>query len=322
VRTKHIAGDGAVKLGWDRTVARPTVRKIIAPTRLDLSDPGEDCLQFFRLLREELADRNSSEMVVNLRQCQHISPECALVLAGELMRGHHSIPDKRKYCRPSNDASVNEVLQKTGFFRHFKSFRKRFAHLDNSARTFVVYESGAQVDGTAVGRLVEHFQGAAKWTGGEERALYKALVECLANVLDHAYPKGAESRGEWVRNRWWLSGFRDENTGEIWLACLDLGVGISGTIRTRFADRIPYWGDSDEDLIVKAVVEGAYSRTKKPTRGRGLPALRAFIDRAKTGELLIVSNQSRCKFPHGVEAVRERLSCPFEGTIVVWSLKP
>jgi hypothetical protein len=261
-------------------------------------------------------------MVVNLRGCNHISPECALVLAGELKCGHDAIPQKRKYCRPSNSASVNEVLQKTGFFRHFKSFPSRYAHLDNSKLTFVFYQTGTEVSGSVVGRLVEHFQVAAQWSGGEDRALYKALVECLANVLDHAYPDGLGSRGHLARNRWWLCGSRDEGTGEIWLACLDLGVGISSTIRTRLADRIPIIGGTDESLIVKAVVEGAYSRTKKPTRGRGLPALRAFIDRARTGELLIVSKRSRCKFAHCAEAVQERLSCPFEGTIVVWSLKP
>jgi len=101
----------------------------------------------------------------------------------------------------------------------------------------------------------------------------------------------------------------------------DRGVGIPATIRVRFADKFLLITPSDEELIVKAVVSGEYSRTKIPTRGKGLPTLKMFVDESDSGELTIVSGKSLCQFGPRKRVGARQMKHALEGTLIVWALK-
>jgi hypothetical protein len=135
--------------------------------------------------------------------------------------------------------------------------------------------------------------------------------------MKHAYPPDWKG---FVHNRWWLLGYRDSKTHEVSFCFYDQGLGIPKTIRTRFKDKFGRLSASDSDLIVKAVVEGHYSSTKDPTRGRGLPVLKRFIDKSASGRLMIVSRSSRCIFTKA-EPITADLKKKFKGTLISWSLQ-
>ena len=118
---------------------------------------------------------------------------------------------------------------------------------------------------------------------------------------------------------WWLLGYRDTESGEIAYCFYDQGVGIPATIRPRLPDRIRSLFPSGSRLIRRAVQLGHYSRTGKPSRGRGLPTLHRFIESAARGELLIFAGESRCIFRSGQKPLLDDFSERLQGTLISWS---
>lgn len=300
--------------------ARSGARTLKAPEVLDLANQTEDTLSFLNELTAIYTAPGWSKLIVDLRPATRISTDAAIVLLAKITHAAKSYRRCRLFYFAPKNKAVNELLRKIGFYDHFPLFHKRYCHLNSLKRTFVHYRTGRLVDSTPIGELVEQFNEVMHWSSTHKKGLYNALIECLTNVLGHAYPEGY-SDSDWIRHRWWIVGQRDVETGEIWFCCYDLGVGIPKTIRFRLRDQPWLLGPTDEELIVKGVVEGAFSRMKLPTRGKGLPVLRRFVVAAQDGELLIVSHQSRCQFPHSGPPKTSRLHVPLHGTLIVWSLR-
>jgi anti-sigma regulatory factor (Ser/Thr protein kinase) len=183
---------------------------------------------------------------------------------------------------------------------------------------FLQVKTGNKTQGQIVKELLQHFGPEAHLTKAGEKAFYPAVVECMDNVMKHAY--AGSRRGGILLNQWWLMGYRDSETHEIFFCFFDQGLGIPKTIRTRLKDKFGPLSLSDSEIIEKAVIEGHYSSTKDPTRGRGLPTLKRFIDTAQLGQLMIVSHKSRCIFTRdGTKSAV--LNRSFGGTLVAWKLQ-
>jgi anti-sigma regulatory factor (Ser/Thr protein kinase) len=172
-----------------------------------------------------------------------------------------------------------------------------------------------------VGELIKHFKPVAKLDQESRPALYEALIECMNNVLEHAYPEKQGAPGE--LQHWWLLGYRDFAKSEVSFCFYDQGLGIPNTIRTRIKDApwLPFFSRSGSVLIEEAVVRGRYSRTQKPSKGRGLPTLKRFIDVASDGELAILSDRSRCIFHTGKKPERNEFSIGLPGTLITWNIR-
>lgn len=297
-----------------------SIPRIHSPTILDLRLDPEGALQFVNSLGKALWQSPSRKVVVDLRGCEQLSPDIVILLLAELTKAKSCPTKVRLFCYASRDRLVNEVLSRVGFFDILPSFAERYSHLHFSDRNYSHYETGVLVDSEVVGKMVDSFKGIV-WRGREKKRLYEALIECLTNVKGHAYAvKGQVYPGS-IQSRWWITSHTDLQRSEIWFCVHDRGVGIPGTIRFKFYDNLPGLGPSDEELIVKAVIDGAYSQTRNPYRGKGLPTLRAFIQEAADGELLIVSGHSMCKFSaEGIFQMR-RLKTSLEGTLIVWAMR-
>ncbi len=294
---------------------------VLAPEVLDLTNDTSKTVEFIDRLVDRFTDASISKLIVDMRPVRRLSTESAIVLLARIGHAATTFRRTRRFYFAPRDPVVNEVLLKTGFYDHFPKFQKRFQQLDCLRKTFFHYRTGQLVDPEIIGRLVEQFGDVMHWPPARTRGLYNALIECLTNVLGHAYPESSINHEGWAKNRWWIAGQWDSRTGEIWFCCFDLGVGIPKTIRVRWRDQPWLLGPTDEELIVKGVVEGAFSRLRKVTRGKGLPTLRRFVEDANDGELLIVSDRSRCQFPHNGKPSVSSLATPLEGTLIVWALK-
>ena len=138
--------------------------------------------------------------------------------------------------------------------------------------------------------------------------------------MGHAYPSGIRRSQIWLDKQWWMLAYKNLTDREVRLCFYDQGVGIPNTIRTRLKDRINPWR-SDEDIIIDAVREGCYSRTKESTRGRGLPKLLEIIDGNEfSGDLSIYSDKSYCRFFSSDRYEKQRIVEPVQGTLITWRL--
>jgi hypothetical protein len=191
-----------------------------------------------------------------------------------------------------------------------------------TGKVFLVHQTGDRADGQVAKNLIDKFTRVAFFKNGEAMALYDALVECMSNVLQHAYPKKAMSEGH-LPHRWWLLGTLAPASHEISFCFYDQGVGIPKTIRTRWQHSLPVvsmLSKNDNELLIEAVLYGL-SSTKEETRGKGLPALKGFIDHYKTGQLVLVTHKSKCIFTTEMVPAAEELDGELGGTLIIWTLR-
>lgn len=289
------------------------------PPILDFVENTSATIEFFEALRKRTLEDPADVVIVDHSKSERISPESALVLIAELVRAHEI---RHRRCRLKGTGPINpkvdDLLGQIGFFKYFKSSRG-WRSESPSSKIFMHHRSGDHVDQFAARDLIQHFVQANCLSTAQKKALYIAIVECLNNVLGHAYPESYKALH--LKNRWWMLGSRNAETHEISFCFYDQGAGIPGTIRTRIKDKVPLFSASDSEILIKAVEEGHYSSTQNPTRGKGLPRLKAFLDQAASGELVIVTHRSKCIFTKGMAPRAEETSRPLPGTLIVWTFR-
>jgi anti-sigma regulatory factor (Ser/Thr protein kinase) len=273
-------------------------------------------LAFFSRLRAAVNSNHGNIVRIDHAQLEKISPAASLVLIAEVIRAGSLHAD----CVLQGNIPVNEevrnILGEAGYWKCFSDVD--WKPPTTRKRLYLEHRNGQKTSGETVKQLILHFLPEASLAMAEQKALYSALIECMDNVMKHAYDQ-SEHNGLFYR-QWWLLAYRDSETHEISFCFFDQGLGIPKTIRTRFKDKFGPLSAPDSSLIVKAVIDGHYSSTKDPTRGRGLPTLKRLIDQAKSGELMIVSSQSRCIFSKSNQNAHDAKG-NLGGTLIVWTLQ-
>ncbi len=286
------------------------------PPTLDFDINFDETIMFFAAFRRLIFKIKPHSIRINHSALVKISPAAALVLIAEIVRGSKILPRCKWRGTDIKNQEVRELLGEVGYWDYFKGINWR--KTPGNSRQYIQHRTGNHTIGTVAKELVQHYMPELKVAEESKKALYPAIIECMDNVMKHAYPLA--DKGKYHFNRWWLLGFRDPQTHEVFFCFFDQGYGIPKTIRVRVKDKLGPLSQSDSELIVKAVVEGHYSSTKDPTRGRGLPTLKRFIDAAKAGELMIVSHKSRCIFSKA-GTTEYNYETRFDGTLIIWRLQ-
>lgn len=291
---------------------------IVFPAQFDLVQNPVEGVRFFDELRDAILNKPSRRININHETIQQVSPASGIVLIAELFRAHAYAPRCIKKGNLPRNPEVAELFEKIGYWKYFGV---QYRGKTQSNRQFMIHKTGNKTIPTLVMEMILHFREAVRFTTSEEKSLYVALIECLDNVMNHAYPYRKVYRPPCLRHQWWVLAYRDSLTHEVCVCFYDQGVGIPQTIRRRADAQLLLIEDSDGDLVIKAVVEGHYSRHLRTTRGTGLPSLKYFIDEAKSGELVIVTDSVMCTFPHSGQPLSLVLPKPFPGTLIQWRMQ-
>jgi two-component sensor histidine kinase len=171
--------------------------------------------------------------------------------------------------------------------------------------------------------MVEAFRDEGFLDKNTASRLGKCLVECLDNVSQHAYAGRSKKP---LKKRWWLVGYCDRITSELYFAILDLGIGMPRSLEKRKKEldsglKSLLFGLSDQELIVTAFTRG-FSSTKKKNRGFGLPALKKIIDKFGRGQLKVFSYSTECRLEPGQPPKGYTHKHALEGTMLTWKLRP
>jgi anti-sigma regulatory factor (Ser/Thr protein kinase) len=319
IRRRHIALNSAkmkVSLDLPKGASPRTSYQLSFPSILDFDENFDETLNFFSQLVKLILKIKPKSIRIDHSALQKISPAAALVLIAQIVRGSNLLPRCKWRGNEATNQEVRDLLGEVGYWGYFKG--KTWVKTKTQTRQYLRHKTGNHTVGVVVKELVQHFLPEIRVAEENKKTLYPAIIECMDNVMKHAYP--ISEKGTYHFNRWWLLGFRDLQTHEVFLCFYDQGLGIPKTIRVRLKDQFGPLSPPDSALIVKAVVEGHYSSTKDPTRGRGLPTLKRFIDAAKSGELTIVSHRSRCVFSKG-PTEEENFDTKFDGTLIIWRLQ-
>lgn len=277
----------------------------------------EAALRFFEELRVTVAEHNHAEVIIDHTGLHKMSPEAALVLIAEMYRCHSAAPRCLKRCLLPDDVAIQNLLGQSGYYKYFK--KAKWQERPELRGDFLEHKNGVQIEGEVVGKVIELFQPVAHLDDDRVASLYKAVGECMNNVLEHAYPKAERDPNAY--RLWWLLAYRSKTASTISFCFYDQGEGIPRTIRTRFRDQLWLLAPSGAELIQRAVLVGGYSSTKRVSKGRGLPALRDFIETAPEGELVIFSQKSRVIFHTHQEPKLAEFSLPLHGSLITWNIR-
>lgn len=305
-------------------IPRPVVipeSKIQFPETLDFSLLPEETIAFFKDLRQHISKSKTHRVYVDHSSLKEITPEAALVLMAEMFRAHRLFGDCEKLCVLPNEREVRDLLGQVGYYDYFAPLKKTWKPPSGHKRHFFAHRKGTMLEPVVVKGLMALFSEVSALDSEMNSALYEALIECMNNVLEHAYPL-TQSRAAKYRF-WWMLGYVDTSTRNMSFSFFDQGVGIPRTIRTRWKDS-PWLGPlspTDSELVQTAVLEGGYSSTKRTSKGRGLPTLKRFIDTARDGELSIFANQSMCVFHTDKEPARHDHAANLPGTLIAWNIR-
>lgn len=285
------------------------------PAVLDFVANTEETLAFFLAFKAKTLYDPADEVLMDLSQLQTISPDAALVLIAEATRSAE-FGCKLKGTKATAPA-VHNLLEQIGYYTYYA--QPPPPEPQKGQKIFLLHQTGDRTDPLVAKRIIEKFMPVAELTTPQVKALFDAIVECMANVLQHAYPE-EEMQESFLRNRWWLLGSLDESSHEISFCFYDQGVGIPRTIRTRWQHRIPVLSRTDGELLIQAVTEGL-SRTREETRGKGLPTFKGFIDQYGRGHLAIVSHKTKCMFTTDAAPASEQMPIELGGTLISWTLR-
>jgi hypothetical protein len=282
---------------------------LVSPPELGFFDYPEQTIQFLMAIRIAAKRGKHREIVIDHSALTDLSAAAALTLIAELFMAQYSQPHCTLICKFPRDSAVRDLLGLIGYYQYFPAVR--WTPPTGSTRFYLAHRYGEGVDQKAASELISHLRTVGRLPSSR---LYEALIEGMQNATEWGY--GNRIAGY---RRWWLLGYRDSQTGEISYCFYDQGAGIPVTIRKRLKDRVMLLSPTGSQLIRKAVVAGHYSRTRRPTRGRGLPTLKRFVDEAASGRLLIQSRESRCVFATGKTPHLSDFEQCLQGTLITWN---
>jgi hypothetical protein len=295
--------------------------EVIVPEGLDFGGLAVETLKFFKHLRAEISRHGRKAVFVDHSRLRRLTPEAGLVLVAEMYRSCELFRECRKVCSLPEDAQVRDLLGEVGYYKYFRRGEQLWTPVPQQRGHFLTHQKGTRLEPRVVKSLMQHFASAATLEKEMSSALYEALIECMNNVLEHAYPTQAPYAERY--RLWWILSYVDPESRKISFCFFDQGVGIPRTIRTRFRDA-PWLGPlarTDSEVVQTAVIRGGYSSTKLPSKGRGLPTLKRFIDSAPDGELSIVTHKSICTFHTGRAPMRSDEKITLPGTLIAWNIR-
>ncbi|MEJ1353119.1 MAG: hypothetical protein RPU39_00320 [Candidatus Sedimenticola sp. (ex Thyasira tokunagai)] len=299
-------------------------RKVLSfPRKMDFRENLEVTLNFFSDLSNELLYGAHSEVYLEHKDLEKITPEAAIILFAELQRCKaYKATAKRIRGNYPGNSDVANILTNIGFYSSLNIRPPPNASREIS-RSFFKVIPGNKTDARTANRLIKHFEKVVTFDPIARKRLIASLIECMDNVHNHAYRKDKGSPE--LVGEWWMAGFNDMAVGQVAFIFFDQGVGVPTTLRERWAIKIRQLiGKNDGELIGHAVLKGI-TRRNSERHGNGFPSFKEFINEIPDeagGFLRVISNHgdySYCKHSRSKPAMNSQ---PLSGSLMIWSIQP
>ncbi|MDP2308409.1 MAG: hypothetical protein Q8P18_20490 [Pseudomonadota bacterium] len=293
------------------------------PKNFSFIENPEEVLEYFARVGSNL--RRGRDVTIDLREIVNLTVDAIVLLLAHVgnkkfLRGRQisgTVPIRKE---------MRKFLVDSGFFDHVetganKPWRKRSIIVGDD-RGIIRTRTEKRV-ATDVARDVTAY--GTRLAFGESRrypAIYRTLIECMANTHNHAHPVALGD------THWWLAVGRVPGSNRVAYAFIDLGVGI---LRGRRFQVIMEWYNHVAAIIFPDDVDrrlGVFcdilagkvaSRTGQAYRGKGLPAIFNAHQKGEIRRLAISANEIFANFQDGEpRLLAGRHSFP--GTLLYWEV--
>lgn len=287
------------------------------PVNFSFVENPEEILAYFAKAGNHL--RRGRDVTIDLRDTERLSVDAIVLLLAHVGNPHYlrgrdiagTVPLRK---------DLRKFLIDSGFFEHVHYGGKAPSRARStsgrrgiiSTRTDKRVATGLARDVTTYGTRLSF--GAPR----QYHPVYSTIIECMANTHNHAHP---HSVGD---THWWLAVGKVPNSGRVAYAFVDLGVGIlkgrkfQAVLDLYTKMRELFAGDTRVEAFSDILAGRVASKTGRPYRGKGLPAIFKAYQNGRIKRLVISANEIFADFDQG--GPRLLRQSPFPGTFLYWEI--
>lgn len=154
----------------------------------------------------------------------------------------------------------------------------------------------------------------------KNKALYKILIELMANTNNHASGKSNEQE----KYHWCFQSYYDDEKEIYKCSFIDVGVGIFQSIPVKEYKKKKFWKEEHNKDLFKRILDGKIKNvtiTEKKNRGKGIPLIYKTITEGDCFLRAIVITNDVFACIKGDKVVFKKLNNPFQGTFYYWEIK-
>ncbi len=264
---------------------------------------------------------------------EQVDPAAALVLVAEIFRIRKLRSNRAVTGTYPRSRAIYDLLSELGFFgllNIIERYGQPKPSADPGKPVFLRFVSNNEVVSEGVDLFVTMIESTLIPLNEVARMkLVAAIIEAMANTLDHAHP--SVIAGESMGKRWWMTAKINVHRREVTIILFDQGVGIPKTItptvyerlRTSVRELLQFQvltaNPTDGELIM-AATELYRTGTDQPGRGKGFRNMKQFVDICTDGELRVLSNRGRYAYIAGTETCGNE-SLSISGTLIEWRFR-
>lgn len=320
---------------------RPPENKayITVPVNLDLFEGYND----FCNLSKEIQDKSFDDkctIYLDFSKCQSVTVAASLVLLAEVERcGKCSnvgffgnLPATYKAYYTLKSIGFYKYLQMRDSFPGEPKLSREagpihILNITSGVKDYSFQEERSKQINKAILKLLFGQSSNEPSKSKIARRVVGALQEAMQNSLDHAYP---HENARWLRNKWWMTGYANTETGDIYLLFYDQGIGIPVSIVNEWntdkgiMEYLKNLGQTPTDSqLIELATKVRVSSTKLKYRGRGLKQIKSLIQYSEPGgNLSILSGRGYYEFTQdeGAQVGNDRMLA-LSGTLIYCKLR-
>jgi len=299
-RRQELAG-----LSRQRRLARKARRRyttVLAPRSFSFIDNTEEMVSFLGKFRDAQRKKN---VFIDLSGVATLSADAIPVLLSEIAK-FQTTPIRGN---APEDPKLAAVLGESGFYDYVHASQPP----PKRGRGRIRRRESHVVDGSIAKELIAFATSTLYGAPRRWHGVYRTLLECMSNTIDHASPVGTQ------RETWWVMTFCEAGQSKADFTFVDTGVGIFQSVKMDLLKRaLRAFGVTDNTSILREILHGEMqSRTGVPYRGKGLPGVYKVLERGVLSRLVIVANDVYADVSKDDFRILDK---PFKGTFLYWEV--
>ncbi|MBK6292832.1 MAG: hypothetical protein IPF59_13975 [Ignavibacteria bacterium] len=204
--------------------------RVSAPSSFDISRHPQEVASFIHDLAAAYA--RSSNVVVDLKSVESLTPESLFVLQSFLLNRDFYHGANRKGTFPSN-LEVNTLMKESGFVGMLTDDTDAYTSSDQSSR--IIFTQDTKADGELVAKIIRDAHSRLQIGEIDEldyESSYAILMELIGNVTEHA---GGEER---LSQKWYLFSHSNPKTRSVSFTFLDHGIGVFASLKPKVSRQL------------------------------------------------------------------------------------
>ena len=295
---------------------KPSAKSIVLELQgnLDLRAAPSSTMKELRKLDPALLQLDRpTEVIVDIKGVSGLDAGAFLILSSQINR----LRKARNVAKLTGNFPADVLIRRMMLDADFLGLSKQIQGFQSTGDPCLKHERGdpANTDLRALGKSIQKFVGdVAPWLGNEQRQrAYSAVVECVENVMTHAY----EGRQPATREALWeVVGFHHARSQVACIAVLDRGVGIAKTVRTHVTEFVHVFDPiRSTSEFIRVAASGKRTHSAQGLHGKGLSSMRQIAEADESVSLQILSSDAVVTWSDAGTPCSERVA-RLDGTLV------